>query len=24
MLPPEGTSVGLSLDEQNVFVFPRD
>lgn len=24
VLPPEGASVGLSLDEQNVFVFPRD
>lgn len=23
MLPPEGTSVGLSLDEQNIFVFPK-
>ncbi|MFT7571191.1 MAG: iron(III) transport system ATP-binding protein [Paracoccaceae bacterium] len=24
MLPPEGTSVSLSLDEQNVFVFPKE
>ena len=24
MLPPEGSSVGLSLDEQNVFVFPKE
>ncbi|CAN0465610.1 unnamed protein product, partial [Discosporangium mesarthrocarpum] len=24
MLPPEGSSVGVSLDEQNVFVFPKD
>ena len=24
MLPPEGASVGLTLDEQNVFVFPRE
>lgn len=24
MLPEEGSSVGLSLDERNVFVFPRD
>ncbi len=24
MLPPEGSSIGLSLDERNVFVFPKE
>jgi hypothetical protein len=24
VLPEEGTSVGISLDERNVFVFPME